>query len=124
MDLTASRVVLALLWASLLIVCWALTVGIERKRVWRSVSAVGVTIIAIGLDYWAPKPKVATSPIPARTHELRLAFMESPIFTEERRQRISDEMDRLYHYFIDLGLDVPVEVIPSLLDAGRPSPRF
>ena len=43
------------------------------------------------------------------THELRLAFIDSPLLTQARRDRIADDLDRFYHYLVDLGLNPPTE---------------
>jgi hypothetical protein len=58
----------------------------------------------------ASPPK--TRPTNPKARELKLIFKESPIFTAERKEDITNQMELFYDYLVRVGFDPPREVAP------------
>ena len=67
-NLLASRIDLAFLAICLFVGACVLTIGLQRKRVWRVVAFFVIALAAAGVDSWAPKPLMQTaSSLPTQT---------------------------------------------------------
>jgi hypothetical protein len=67
-NLLASRIDLVLLAIFLFGGACVLTIGMQRRRVWRVVAFIVIALAAAGIDLWAPKPLIQSgSSLPTRT---------------------------------------------------------
>jgi hypothetical protein len=92
-DLLASRIDLAFLWAALFVVVYALTVSTKRKILSRSVAGLVLLLGVIGVDWWAPKPQMSpTKREPAQGQtEPRSQLPPRPEVRVLNRQMLLDE---------------------------------
>ena len=49
---------------------------------------------------------------PSKQHELKLIFKDSPLFTPQRRNAISDTVESFYGYLVGLGFEIPIRLPP------------
>jgi hypothetical protein len=55
---------------------------------------------------------------PKPTPQLNLIFKNTPLFTEARKERIAEEMEKFYRYLVRLGLDAPRDLPPIGVTKG------
>jgi hypothetical protein len=73
-NLTASRIDLGLLALCIFIGGCVLTIGMQRKWMWRIVIGFAVFLIALGIDRLAPKPQVQATNAP-RQHDVQVQLV-------------------------------------------------